>query len=410
MYRATLIFSLVFSATAAAKSFVHYPAILPRVLPKADDEPMAGGKKLSAWLRLLRDKDPAERRRAVVAIELIGATNSSKVTPALMDTLRSDKAAEVRRAAALGLGRTTSKLIAEARAEETDPPKVDDVRDVLATGLKDDKADSVREACASALGDLGEESRKAVALLAATLKDKHAGTQLAAADALRRIGRDAREAVADLQTLVGDKKAPKDARTQATLALGQIGSDATAALPTLKVVLGDAKSPPELRKAVAQSLGRMGQDASDAADILGAVLIEKNCPRDLRLAAVTTLDGFGGEARVALPALIKAMQDKDRYVQCLAMHAVGQLGKDLEDHRKNAVAALLRNLESSSLEVRISSVDTLGVLGADNLGGDTDGAIKKLDQMIKNDGIKAVREAAQAARDKIRPKAEKPKD
>jgi HEAT repeat protein len=279
---------------------------------------------------------------------------------------------------------------------------------------------TVREGCAKALGEIGVDARGAVGALAKALKDKHAGTRSEAAEALRRMGNDASDAVPELEAVLGDKKEKAGTRARAAYALGQIGSDSRDAMKTLKEVLADPKAPAEVRKAVAQSLGRMGRIGAEAAETLAAVLTVKNrvvrpgkkpvlAEREVRLAALTTLDGLGGEARKALPGLIAATRDEDRAIRCLALHAIGTMGKEIEDHRKNAVKALWRCLRDSSIEVRVSAAEALGALGSDGLYTDTTETLKRLAAVAKKDGSKTVREAAKAAHDKIDPKKVKDK-
>jgi HEAT repeat protein len=396
----------------------------------ADEDPAVFGKKLSAWMKLLENKDAKERRKAVLALRLVGAIKSRKVVPALLKTLREDADEEVRRAAALAIGSAVSNHFAAARKLEEDLPRYGDARDALASKLKTDKSGTVRAGCAEALGVIGPDARGAVGALAAALKDKHADTRYEAAEALRRIGKDADGAVSDLQAVLADKKEETRTRRRAALALGHIGSDARDALPTLKEVLADekaevalqkalaagksgaalakekaaAKEEAELRKAVAESLGRMGRTAGEAAETLAAVLTAKHTPRDVRLAAVTTLDGLAAEAVKALPGLIKAVKDTDRTIRCLAMHAIGTMGKDIEAHRKNAIDALWKCLRDPSIEVRVSAAEALGALGPDGLYTETTETLKRLAEIAKRDGSKTVREAAQAAYRKIDPK------
>jgi hypothetical protein len=230
----------------------------------------------------------------------------------------------------------------------------------------------------------------------------------AAVSALRRMGKDARDAQAELQTVLADKKADTDVRTEAAVALGQIKSDVSQALPVLKEVLADTKAPAATRKAVAEALGKMGKEAADATLPLAVVLISRDTPTEVRLAVVTAIDQFGADGRAAIPALVKAVEDSDRFVRCLAMQALGRLGKELDTHRKAAVKALLKSAEDTNVEVSVAAIESLGALSADGLAGEADEVVKKLDGILLREGRKSIREAAQSARDKIRPK--KPKD
>jgi HEAT repeat protein len=379
----------------------------------SDSEPTFLDKKLSYWLAMLSEgKDAKARRKGVLAVEQIGHAGSRKVVPALVKALQEDSDPGVRAAAARAVGRAVTRALEQAREDKTDNlPRFDNARDALTKALRTDKVDTVREASAAALGDIGPDARGAAGSLATALKDKHPPTVLAAATALRRMGRDAREAQDDLQTLLADKKAEAVARTEAALALGQIKPDTASVLPVLKEVLADRKADARTRKAVAETLGKLGKEAAEASSTLGAVLVEKTSPTELRLAAVTALDQFGPEGKPAIPDLVKAVSDGDRFVRCLAMQVLGRMGKELDSHRKEAVRALLRTAEDTNVEVCVAAIESLGALSSEGLGSEAPEAIKKLEAILRRAGRKAIREAAQTSIEKIRPKKkEKDKD
>ncbi len=363
-------------------------------------------------------KTPRARQRGVIALEQIGHAGSRKVVPALVKAMREDRDDATRARAARAVGRAVAKAFAQARADKKDElPRFDNARDALSVALRTEKAAVVRAAAAAALGEIGPDARGAVGALALVLKDRDVETVRAAATALRRMGKDAGSAQAELQALLGDTRADMEARTEAAVALGQIKADVPQALPVLRAVLADnkasskeeAQAKAQLRRAVAEALGKWGRDAADASATLGIVLVSREplLSREtlvrLRTAAVTALSQFGPDARPAIGALIKAVDDEDRVVRCLAMQTLGKLGKDLDDQRKKAIQAILRATEESNIEVCVSAIETLGVLSADGLAGETETVVKRLDTILRNEGRKAIREAAQAARDKIKP-------
>jgi hypothetical protein len=332
--------------------------------------------------------------------------------------MREDRDEKTRASAARAVGRAVAKAFAQAREDKKDElPRFDNARDDLAAALRTEKSAVVREAAASALGDIGPDARAAVGALALALKDRHVPTVRAAATALRRMGKDARDAQAELLALVGDTRADMEARTEAAVALGQVSADVSQALPTLRTVLTDnkasskeeAQAKAQLRRAVAEALGKWGRDAADASATLGVVLITREpllsqeTLVELRTAAVTALSHFGPDAKPAIAALVRAVADDDRVVRCLAMQTLGKLSKELGDDRKKAVKAILKATEESNIEVCVSAIETLGVLSVDGLAGETDAVVKRLDAILRNEGRKAIREAAQAARDKIKP-------
>ena len=60
-----------------------------------------------------------------------------------------------------------------------------------------------------------------------------------------------------------------------------------------------------------------------------------------------------------MPALTKALQDKDEDVRIAAVLALGIVGKE-------AVPVLLPMLKDKEVDVRLNTVNTLGKLGADS--------------------------------------------
>lgn len=378
----------------------------------AEDEPSIGGKKLSHWLNLAENgKDPDSRWRGVLGLSLIGHQASRKVTPVLVKALREDKDAKVRASAAKAVGQVVAKAVERARDNKTDDaPRIDPIRDALATALRTEKDEAVRQAAALALGNLGPDARGAVGALGQALKANSPATVQAAVQTLRRLGKDARDAQSDLQALLAEKKADVEARIDAAHCLGQIRPDVAQALPVLREALSDEKADVRLRRAVAEALGKLGKEGADAAPTLGSVLAGKGTPSDLRLTAAVALDQFGPEGKAAIPALIKAigdpelvrsMGDNARFIRCLAMNALGRMGKELDKDRKAAVAALIKATEDPNVEVCVSALETLGALGAEGLAGEAGAVTKKLDAILLREGRKSVREAAQSAREKI---------
>jgi HEAT repeat protein len=397
-----------------------------------DDEPVYLTRKLSEWLDLLaKGKDAKDRERGVFGVEGVGHSRSRKVVPALVAALREDADPGVRAKAARATGRACAKALAQAREDKKDElPKFDSAREALETALRTDKSDAVREASAAALGDMGSDARGAAGALGLALKDAHAGTVAAAASALRRMGRDAREAESPLLALLADAGADDEVRTDAARALGQILADVPAAMKVMTAALADDKVPAPkidekdkskeeverlrkealeaaqmkrtlLRRAVAESLGKWGKDAADASPALALMLIDKNSSEELRFSAITALEQFGPAAKAAVPALVKATADEDRTVRILAMQSLGRLHEVLEENRRPAIEAMLEATKDSSAEVCVCAAESLAALSATGLGEEKAKVLKRLEEVVKREGRKAIREAAQAARDKI---------
>jgi HEAT repeat protein len=383
-----------------------------------DDDPTFQGRKLTEWLKIMNSGPRLRRQQQVVGCvlgsasshpavwagptryrqaslivaELVGPSKNREVLPAVTAALREDPDERIRASAASVLGRMHKKAL-EGKV------RFDEAREALAIALRPDKEPSgrVREAVAKALGQLSaEEVRAAVPALADALQDPHVGTRLAAADTLRRVGKVAVEALPKLQQVLQDKKADPLLRTQAALALGRIGApDAVASLPVLKEVLGDTKAPDEVRQAAAETLGQLGKDGAEAAPLLGKVLTSKE-PVALRRAAAGALDQLGAEAKAVLPDLKKALKDPDKFVRCLVMHALGQLGNELGDDTRPVVALLIEAMGDNIVDVRVAAMETLATLGPETLGPDAKTVLAEL-KKATNDGKKGVREAAQNA-------------
>ena len=65
---------------------------------------------------------------------------------------------------------------------------------------------------------------------------------------------------------------------------------------------------------------------------------------------------------------LQRVADPERYVRVLAMHALGRLGKELEEQRGPAVKAILKSTDDSNVEVAVAAIETLGTL-AEHLSG-----------------------------------------
>lgn len=396
-------------------SFLTITLVASAAARAAENEPTFLDKKLSYWLTLLESgKDAKARRRGVLAVEQIGYAGSRKVVPALTKAIREDSDPLVRAAAARAVGRAVSKALEAARADKKDElPRFDAARDALAAALRSDRSDAVREAAALALGDLGRDARPAVGALAFALKDRSPATVRAAAGALRQVGAEAREGQAELQALLADRLADAEARTDAARCLGLIRPEEGGAVNVLRDVFTDPKADLPLRVAAAEAVGKLGATAGPITGDLGKLLAARDTPPELRVAVVTALDAIGADARAAIPALVGAvndsafdrqMGDTARIVRCLAMHALGRLGKDLDTHRKEAVQALLRATDDPNVEVSVTAIETLAALTAAGHAGESEAVVKKLDAILLREGRKAIRDAAEAARERIRPK------
>jgi HEAT repeat protein len=395
------------------------------------EEPELRGRKLSEWLEMLRGEQAEKgrltaqlalgpiaanaaawqpifaqsRRAGLLAVELIGSSKSRFILPAVCTTLREDRDEKMRENAAMALGRMGGKMIDEAKEQRKkglvdDKPRLQlgEVRDTLAIALRNDKSPRVREASANALGKLEWMAADVVSAMASALKDESLPVRAAAADALRRLGPDAADALPALQEVLKDDKADRLTRVQVAQAIGRQGSNADVDVDLLLKVWHDPKAPADVRAAVAECLEQLKR-TSTAVD-LGKELENAKNDLEIRRAAAKALDSFEGSAKPAQSELRKALHDDDKYVRCLAMHALGKIGKDLGEETKDIVKDLFGLLEDRVLEVKISAIETLGNIGSEGLGDQRKAVVDRLTE-ITRDTQKGVREAATEAIKKL---------
>ena len=350
--------------------------------PCAEEEPSLRGRTVSQWLTLLHDPQAKveHRRVALVAMGIFGAKVKG-VVPGVVQALRDDAAAEVREGAARTLGQMG--------------PEAKEAVEALAGALCTDKDEKVREAAATALGRLGPAAKGAVPSLAEALKDKSPSTRAAAAETLGYIGPEAATALTNLLDALKDAEHPP-VRSFAAFALGRLGPEGRAAVPHLAVA-ATQDDRPEVRRAAVE---------------LAAPLWPRRA-------------GSGGSARQGGPGFPRwtcagrrpwpwansgplprsaarphrALEDSDKFVRGLAIHTIGSIGKDaLGADTDVAVRALAGCLKDAVVEIRIDAAEELG-----NFGPAAREAIPALTLALK-DVRQAVRESAAEALKRVQAK------
>ena len=394
---------------------------------RADDEPTVANKKLSEWLENLKGtraradratllqglgaaashpvvwKSQVDMRKAgVLAVAIIGPQKSREVFPALVAALRDDPDETVRNLAAQKLGLLGGKVHDDRKEGRGPDIKLDEVRDGLVFALQTDKSAKVREACARSLGQLQEDPTKVVPSLAAALKDPNAPIQVAAAEALRVFGSSlaVRDELPKLEEALQNPKTNIVARVRIVVTMLSIDKDASFNVVVLTSILKNEKEPDELRTAVAVTLGKIVKPET-VADLKG-VLAQEDANLELRRKCIEALDNFGADAKPALPELIKAMSDKDKFIRTSSMHAIGRIGKYLGNDSKPVVKKLLEICNESIPEVRSAAIETLGNLGPDTIGDDLPKVLEKLTELTK-DSQSSTRNAANDALKKLKP-------
>jgi HEAT repeat protein len=332
-----------------------------------EQEPVVLRKPLSEWLTILRsDKQEKSRRGALIALEIVGL-QSRKVVPAVAQAARQEEAPAVREAAVVLLGRLAAKA-ADAAADDASREKeaareaLKPALETLTEVLREDKIARNRSAAATALGRLGSAAKASVPALSAALKDKDDGPRAAAAEALGRLGDDAADAVPALLDAYKDPKADRFLRIYAAFALGRAArgkEGAPEAVTALASTLADAQASPDVRKATAEALGVFGPDAAAAVPALVKALGDKQAV-ELRRAAAFALDQIRPEAKAVLPDLKAALGDEDKFVRAQILHLIGGLGEGATA----LVPDVIGRLQADQVtEVRLAAIEALGTLG-----------------------------------------------
>jgi HEAT repeat protein len=212
-------------------------------------------------------------------------------------------------------------------------------------------SDAEQYEAAKALTVLGPEGAETVPELLQMLKNSHPGMRAVAARALGNVGRAARPAAPALKAMLRDAKAEN--RFEAASALSKIDPEASEALTFLcdevtgqkhngfirfgtQIELPEGlKDPPFYFDDIEESILRFGERAALVlAELLDNVDLDEwssgnvsaQCGANARLQAARLLARLGPEAKSAVPALVRALQDKDPFIRETAASALGRIG------------------------------------------------------------------------------------
>jgi HEAT repeat protein len=275
------------------------------------------GKSVADWQKELNDADAKVRRSAAFALGRLGAG----AQPAVRDLVRRlrDQDGGVRAMAASALGDITKALNGDAL------DVWEEAAGTLVDVLKNDKDAHVRRGAAYALGTFGPRPRGAPAapFLRAALSDDSAMVRQNAAWALGQIGEGAGEAVGELCERLKDKDVL--VRRDAAGALGSMGKKATtSAAPLIRLV--ESEPDEVVKKTALDSLSYVaGPENKEYAS--GLVPLLKNNDLEIALKTAIVLVRIGGdEAPRGVSVLRKALKDTDPENQKLAAVALGGLG------------------------------------------------------------------------------------
>jgi HEAT repeat protein len=313
-------------------------------------------KPAREWVKDLKSPNIESRRTAAFALGKIGAEGATYID----DLVRvlSDADESVREAAANALG-------------EIGPLAADAVKP-LTRQVESDASPAVRRAAASALGKMGSRAETATAALKAALAHQDPRVRQNAAWALGQIGSNAIErSIPELRKLLKD--GDPMVRRDTALAIGNGGAMAKDAVQDLIAALRDDDA--LVRRYAVTALGKLGSAAEPAVPVLVGILDDKSAGTELQREALLALCQLGGGGTPeALPALRRALRDEDPLLREVAagalvnmgeaaMPAIPELASLLQDKefrvRRNATLALDRLLPKAEATVARQAVPAL---------------------------------------------------
>jgi len=207
---------------------------------------------------------------------------------------------------------------------ETGPSEVD--RQIELLGSNDRR---VRVAAAEALGGIGPAAKTAVGDLIRALADKESEVRYVTATALGEIGPAAKDAVPALIAALGDERGWLKWAAARALVYIDPAAAAKHSLPRLCEALASRHD--DVRGRAAVALGDLGRSAVPAVPALIRALRDKQAtayydePWIVRRHVAVALGKIGPEAGQAASALVEASQDKDQGVREAAVEALKRI-------------------------------------------------------------------------------------
>jgi HEAT repeat protein len=165
----------------------------------------SGEQTVAVLVPLLQENDREMRMLAVASLGAIGPEATEAVPPLLKQYKKEDDSGRIQIIHSLG----------NIASDKAVPILIEALKDKTKSGRS-----FVREASATALGQIGPKAKAAVPDLISTLEDPEPSIRRAAAIALGNIGSDAKEAVPILERLLNDPELPVS--SSARSALGRI--------------------------------------------------------------------------------------------------------------------------------------------------------------------------------------------
>jgi HEAT repeat protein len=241
-----------------------------------------------------------------------------------------------------------------------------------------------RERAIAAIGILGPKAEAAIPDLVRLMNSSHYDASVS--QALARMGP---AGVPPLAEFARDKKGQP--RLHAIIALGSMGPVAKQAVPILRDVLDDPD--PFTRHYAAEALGRIGADVA----IPDLVRLLQDSEEHVRSKSIGALGSLGQKA---LPALTAALEDNQPVVRSGACRALAAMRAEA----KPAVAALVviahRDTDNGA---RVAAIQGLGAIGPDAKAGVPIliEVIKGSNHLLRDAGLDAFAEIGPNAKDAV---------
>jgi HEAT repeat protein len=364
------------------------------------------GKPLAKWLGELKDKDPQVRRGAAFALGKF-PDHAIRVSQPLLDRIAEDDDAGVRDAAATALGDMTQRneLAVLGIWSKAKP--------VLRQALAKETDERVLRGVLYAIGSFGPSGADLHVEVQAKLEHKDASIRQNAAWALGRMGEKAADALDALAACLSDEDAL--VRRDTATALGDIAVQAAAKAqgdPKLSDRLSQRAARPLLalvksekddvvQKTALEKLIKLVRPAKedekdspykDDSETLSKLLSSKD-PELAHVAAFVLAKIGGKEAAPAIPVLCEALRDEEMDVQRTAAASLENLGQ-LAAPAVRDLSKALRN--GTDKEARAHCANALAYIGSE-----AKAAIPDLVAVVNSDAPIKVRHFAAEALAKV---------
>jgi HEAT repeat protein len=263
---------------------------------------------------------------------------------------------------------------------------------ILMEHLEKDEEEFVRAKCADALVRIGAHPRDLVPALIRVCQSHDVDLVESAIQSLGWIGTPAKEATPQLLRLLEDESAnlEKDENQRARLrgaaavALGRIGADREAVVPALTKCLTDHE--PGVRVLSAVALSQYGIISSESSTILTDALKSRDWN------AIPALNAMEAVGRKHIPLFLAKTRHNDKYERLFGIKALAACPSATDE----MLAAISERLKDRESYVRGRAARALG-----DMGPRAKTQIGALRDAVTNDKDWFVRQAAQAAIDKI---------